>query len=137
MTDKCDQLMKEGQGVKVSKGKINSKEEQITLDVYKNKSPTEMGLNTNLQERLLDEANTNLLEIGKNINETSKSLKDQGSSIIYMHETVDGTEQNMQRANIKISNLTWAQRSQLLFMHLIALMLFIAIVIIIAIKLMK
>ena len=137
MTDKCDLLVKESKGVSITKGKINSNEKQINIDIYKNPQYKDLSLNTNLQEKLLDEANSNLAEIGKNITETAKSIKEQGGSIKNMYEVVDNTGQNIQRANIKLNSLSWAQRTQLLFMHSIALMLFIAIVIIIVIKLMK
>jgi hypothetical protein len=137
MTDKCELLLKEGQGVKVSRGIINSKDKQTTIEVSKNQIQNDLCLNTNLQEKLLNEANSNLIEIGKNITETSKSIRDQGGSIKNMDEIVYATGQNVQRANIKLNSLTWAQRSQLIFMNLIALLLLIAIVIIIIIKLMK
>ena len=137
MTDKCELLLEEGQGVKVSRGIINSKDKQTTIEVSKNQIQNDLSLNTNLQEKLLNEANSNLMEIGKNIAETSKSIRDQGGSIKNMDEIVYATGQNVQRANIKLNSLTWAQRSQLIFMNLIALLLLIAIVIIIIIKLMK
>jgi len=137
MTDKCELLLKEGQGVKVSRGIINSKDKEKTIEISKNQILNDLSLNTNLQEKLLNEANSNLIEIGKNITETSKSLRDQGGSIRNMNEIVYATGQNVQRANIKLNNLTWAQRSQLIFMNLIAVLLLIAIVIIVIIKLMK
>jgi hypothetical protein len=135
MTDKCELLLKETQGVKVSRGKINSNHKQSNIDIYKNPAQTDLSLDINLQEKLLNEANSNLIEIGKNITETSKSLKDQGGSIKNMHELVDGTGENVQRANIKLHSLTWAQKSQLIFMHSIAILLFMAIIIIIIFKL--
>ncbi len=137
MTEKCDNLVKESQGVSNTKGKITSLDKQINIDVYKTPQFKDLSLNTNLQEKLLDEANSNLIEIGKNITETAKSIKEQGGSIKNMNEMVDNTGQNIKIANLKLNSLTWGQRTQLLFMHSIAVMLFIAIAIIVFIKLFK
>jgi hypothetical protein len=94
----------------------------------------DLNLQTDFNERLLEEVGANLREIDRNVSETAISLKDQGSSLKNINDIVSETDNNMYRANKTLSNLSWGQRIQLIFIHAISIILFIVIIILLVLK---
>lgn len=94
----------------------------------------DLNLKTDFNERLLEEVGSNLREIDRNISETAMSLRDQGSSLKNINEIVGDTDNNINRANKILGDLSWGQRLQLIFIHLISIILFIVIIILLVLK---
>jgi hypothetical protein len=97
----------------------------------------DLNLKTNLQERLLEKTGENLREIGRNVQETSEALRSQGLTIKQLNDNVTATDQNLDRANKKITSLSWGRRFQLILLNLIAFLLFLTIVVLLIIKIIK
>ena len=51
-----------------------------------------------------------------------------------MKGTMDGTDNNIDRANKTLTSLSWGQRFQIILLHLIAFLLFVGIIILLIIR---
>jgi hypothetical protein len=104
------------------------------LKILQKTEVLDLNLNTDYNERLLDEVGANLREIDRNVSETAISLKGQSDSLKNINGVVDSTEGNIERAKKTINNLSWGQRIQLMLIHFIAILLFVAIVILLVLR---
>jgi hypothetical protein len=93
MTDRCGDMVKQMQGVSNRRGVLTT---GISQNIVFQKSDTlDVGLRSNLQEKLLAQTSDHLVEVEKNITDASKTIKSQGTSLYNMKELVDGTGHNV------------------------------------------
>ena len=112
----------------------NTNNNKYDLKIIQKTDLVDLNLKTDYNEKLLDEVGLNLREIDRNVIETAASLRNQGDTLKKMNTVFDGTDNNLQRANKIINNLTWGQRIQLILLHLIAILLFVGIIILLVLR---
>ena len=111
-----------------------NKNNKYDLKIIQKTDLEDLNLKTDYNEKLLDEVGINLREIDRNVNETAASLRNQGDTLKNMNIVFDSTDNNLERANKIINNLTWGQRIQLILLHLIAILLFVGIIILLVLR---
>ncbi len=97
----------------------------------------EVNLNTDYNERLLEEVGANLREIDINLMDTKVSLKGQAHSLKQAGEIVDGTDKDLKKANSTLSSLSWGQKVQYILLNLISIILFIGIIVLLILRILR
>jgi hypothetical protein len=97
----------------------------------------DMNLKTDYNEKLLEEVGANLREIDRNVMDTAVSLKGQGDTLKNVTNVVEGTDNNVKKANSTLRSLSWGQRIQLILLNLIAFFLFVAIIALLIIRILN
>lgn len=116
---------------------INSQYEKNTYKVLQKTDIIEVNLNTDYNEKLLDEVGYNLREINQNITETAVALKGQGDILKNTSQVLDGANLNIKKANVTLNSLSNGQRIQLILLNIIAFILFLGIIILLILRILK
>jgi hypothetical protein len=96
----------------------------------------DMNLKTNFNERLLNDIGNDLKEISTNVNETKKSLYQQGQTLNNVDRHIDTADNHVKHSNETISKISSGQRIKLILLNSIAILLFLAILMLLIIKFM-
>ncbi len=120
----------------VESGSKTSKQ-QTELAILQKTELIDVNLKSDYNEALLTEFGANLREIEQNVTQTAVSIKGQGESLGQMTHIIKDTDTNIDRANKTLNSLSWGQRIQLILIHSIAFLLFIAIIILAILRFMR
>jgi hypothetical protein len=128
-----DKLKQKAEMMKAKYSTLRRKSEKrdSELNIVRRDYGVDLNLDTDLNERLIGD---NLRQINRNLEDTGVALKNQGDTLRTGQNRVRQTGEQLRMANLRITELSYGQRCQLILLNSIAILLFLFIIVILVLK---